>query len=266
MTSISPLLFGIAAAFSPASMAGMETVQHLGEFPVVELRRYHTSPGGRARFASYFDAYFPEAFEQLGAIVFGQFTNRDQLTAFTWLRGYKDISARAIVCGNFYYGPLWKEHRTKVNAILPDSDNVLLLHPLASTSGVKLLPAVDPVDEPKGAQGIVVTQLFAIKKGQEDVFAAKALAAFSAYRVDGVQEAGVLVTLDVPNNFPQLPIVTDGPYLVWLGVVKDEASLAKLNTVFASTGSALQQGDVLRSAPEVAVMDPTPRSRLRWLP
>ena len=266
MISISPLLIAIAAAFSPTSSAGMETVQHLGEFPVVELRRYQTSEGGRARFASYFDAYFPEAFEQLGAMVFGQFTNRDHPTAFTWLRGYKDISARAIVCGNFYFGPLWKEHRSKVNAILPDSDNVLLLHPLTPENGVKLLPAVDPVDEPKGAQGIVVTQLFAIKKGHEDAFAAKAQAAFAAYRLPGVQEAGVLVTLDVPNNFPQLPIVTDGPYLVWLGVVKDEASLAKLKAALATTGTTLQQGDVLRSAPEVAVMDPTPRSRLRWLP
>jgi len=31
----------------------------------------------------------------------------------------------------------------------------------------------------------------------------------------------VLVTLDVPNNFPQLPVRTDGPYLVWLGIVRD---------------------------------------------
>src|SRR3569623_499643 len=242
MTLISPLLFGIAAAFAPASTAGMETVQHLGEFPVVELRRYHTSPGGRARFASYFDAYFPEAFEQLGAMVFGQFANRDDATAFTWLRGYKDISARAIVCANFYYGPLWKEHRTKVNAILPDSDNALLLHPLAPQNGVTLLPAVDPFDEPKGAQGIVVTQVFAIRKGQEEAFATKAQTAFAAYRLDGVREAGVLATLDVPNNFPQLPIVSDGPYLVWLGVAKDEASLAKLKAVLAATAMSLQQG------------------------
>ena len=32
--------------------------------------------------------------------------------------------------------------------------------------------------------------------------------------------ARFLVTLDVTNNFPQLPIRTDGPYLVWLGVRK----------------------------------------------
>ena len=35
----------------------------------------------------------------------------------------------------------------------------------------------------------------------------------------GAREAGVLVTLDAANNLPQLPVPTDGPYLV-VGVVR----------------------------------------------
>ena len=101
----------------------------------------------------------------------------------------------------------------------------MLLRPLHPEHGITVLPAVDPVTEEHGAQGIVVAQIFAVKKGSEEAFAKQARAAFAAYRIDGVHAAGVLVSLDVPNNFPQLPIRTDGPFLVWLGVVRDDAAL-----------------------------------------
>ena len=261
----------LAAAMSahgrPANEAPMmESVQHLKDYQVVEFRRYVTADGELAHFVKYFDAYFPEAFEQLGAMVFGQFTERGRPNRFTWLRGFHDINARPIVNAAFYYGPLWKEHRIKVNAILPDSDNVMLLRPLHPEHGISVLPAVDPVTEERGAQGIVVAQIFAVKKGREEAFAQQAEAAFDAYRVDGVHPAGVLVSLDVPNNFPQLPIRTDGPFLVWLGVVRDEATLdRRLAPILASAERSLATGGLLRGAPERVVMDPTPRSRLRWL-
>ncbi|HEV2680441.1 MAG TPA: hypothetical protein VGV14_08070 [Rhodanobacter sp.] len=245
----------------------MESVQHLQDYQVIEFRRYVTGDGERAHFVKYFDTYFPEAFEQLGAMVFGQFTERSNPNRFTWLRGFRDINARPIVNAAFYYGPLWREHRAKINAILPDSDNVMLLRPLHADQGITVLPAVDPVTEEHGAQGIVVAQIFAVKKGSEDAFAKQAEAAFSAYRIEGVHPAGVLVTLDAPNNFPQLPIRTDGPFLVWLGVVRDNATLgSQLAPILASAEHSLVATDLLRGAPERVVMDPTPRSRLRWLP
>src|SRR6185437_7044048 len=160
----------------------------------------------------------------------------------------------------------WREHRIKVNAILPDSDNVMLLRPLHPDQGITVLPAVDPVTEEDGARGIVVAQIFAVKKGSEEAFAKEAEIAFAAYRIEGVHPAGVLVTLDVPNNFPQLPIRTDGPFLVWLGVSKDETTLERrLAPILTSVETSLVAGGLLRSTPERVVMDPTPRSRLRWL-
>lgn len=45
----------------------------LGAFPVVELRRYVVRAGMRERFARHFEAFFPEAFQQLGAVVAGSF-------------------------------------------------------------------------------------------------------------------------------------------------------------------------------------------------
>ena len=52
-----------------------------------------------------------------------------------------------------------------------------------------------------------------------EAFAQKAEAAFASYREMAAREAGVLVSLDGPNTFPQLAFRTDGPYLVWLGIV-----------------------------------------------
>ncbi|MGB3269308.1 MAG: NIPSNAP family protein [Rhodanobacter sp.] len=278
MNHVKRLLSGIVAALAlgaamsayaqPANEATrMESVQHLKDYQVVEFRRYVTSDGELAHFVKYFDTYFPEAFEQLGAMVFGQFTERGHPNHFTWLRGFRDINARPIVNAAFYYGPLWKEHRIKVNAILPDSDNVMLLRPLHADQGITVLPAVDPVAEEHGAQGVVVAQIFAVKKGREEAFAKQAEAAFAGYRVEGVHPAGVLVSLDVPNNFPQLPIRTDGPFLVWLGVVRDNTTLdERLAPRLTAVEQSLVAGGALRGTPERVVMDPTPRSRLRWLP
>jgi hypothetical protein len=263
----------LAAVALPASAgtttpahAPMDTVAHLSSYQAIEFRRYVTKDGERAHFISYFDTYFPEAFEQLGAMVFGQFADRGNPNHFTWVRGFHDISARPVVNAAFYYGPLWREHRIKVNAILPDSDNVLLMRPLHADQDVTVLPAVDPVLEPKGAGGVVVAQIFAVKKGSEDAFAAEAETAFKRYAMDGVHPAGILVTLDVPNNFPQLPIRTDGPWLVWLGVVRDDTTLSKhLAPQLDEVEKELGASGLTRAPAERQVMDPTPRSRLRWL-
>jgi hypothetical protein len=253
-----------AASVTPRS-APMETVKHLQDFQVIEFRRYTVAPGEREHFTRYFDTYFPEAFEQLGAMVFGQFHERGDANHFTWLRGFKDINARPIVNSAFYYGPLWKEHRVKVNAILPDSDNVMLLRPARVDSGVTVLPAVDPVTEPDGAQGIVVAQIFPVARGQEDAFAARVTSMYGDLTGPGVRPAGVLVSLDVPNNFPQLPIRTDGPWVVWLAVVRDEQALRGLEATMDQAEKSSGSNAALRGTPERIVMDPTPRSRLRWL-
>ena len=49
----------------------MERLELLGEFPVLEFRRYRIAREHRAHFAHYFDSYFPEAIQQLGALVLG---------------------------------------------------------------------------------------------------------------------------------------------------------------------------------------------------
>ena len=237
------------------------------DFQVIELRRYAIKEGERDHFARYFESYFPEAFQQLGAIAYGQFLERKNGSWFTWLRGFENIDARATVNAAFYYGPLWKEHASAMNDRMLDSDNVLLLRPLSPERGIALLPAVDPVADERGAQGVVVAQIFAVKANSVEAFAQQAEPTFARYRAAGARDAGVLVTLDVPNNFPKLPFRTDGPYLVWLGILKDNQTLEKRFAPVAERSlQSLSATGLLRGTPELVLLDPTRRSRLRWLP
>jgi len=113
---------------------------------------------------------------------------------------------------------------------------------------------------------VVVAQIFTLKADSVDAFAKQAESAFAAYRSAGAHEAGVLVTLDVPNNFPKLPFRTDGPFLVWLGVLKDDQTLkTKLEPLANHSAESLRASGLMRTATELVVMDPAPRSRLRWL-
>jgi NIPSNAP protein len=244
-----------------------ESIAHLKDFQVIEFRRYTIKEGEREHFARYFESFFPEAFQQIGAIAFGQFFERANPTRFTWMRGFKDTDARATVNAAFYYGPLWKEHRASLNDRMLDFDNVLLLRPLAPERGITILPAVDPVNEPDGARGIVAAQVFPVQANRVDAFAREAEKTFAGYRAAGVREAGVLVSLEAPNNFPQHPIRTDGPFLVWLGIVRDAAALeTRFIPLAASSVKSLSSSGLLRDAPELIILDPTSRSRLRWLP
>jgi hypothetical protein len=235
------------------------------KYDVIELRRYQVKPERRDDFVRYFDTLFPEAFQQLGALALGQFTEPDVADRFTWLRGFHDMDARAIVNGTFYYGPVWKEHRQQLNDLIIDNDDVLLLRPLDAAHGIPVLPAVDPVRE-AGTQGVVVAQIFQVKPGSTERFAELAGPTFDAYRKAGARDAGVLVTLDVKNNFPQLPVRTDGPFVVWLGILPSGDAVDKvLRPLAARAAGSLAEGGLLRGQPLLLVLKPTPRSRLRWL-
>ncbi len=158
---------------------------HLTDFQAIEFRRYITTDGKRAPFAKYFDASFPEAFRQLGAIATGSFFERKNPNGFTWIRGFHTIDNRAIANAAFDYGPVWAEFKDVVNNLLVDNDNVRLLRPLTYGRGITILPAVDPVTELNGAQGVIVTQIFAVKPGSPKGFARETEPVFATYRAAG---------------------------------------------------------------------------------
>jgi hypothetical protein len=106
--------------------------------PVVELRQYSLHPGKRDVLIELFDREFIEPQEALGTKVIGQFRDLEHPDRFVWLRGFRDMTARAKALSDFYSGPVWKAHREAANATMIDSDNVLLLHPVRPTSGFSL--------------------------------------------------------------------------------------------------------------------------------
>jgi len=152
LLTISVTMF--AESIQKLKSKAMDRVKHLTDFQVIEFRRYAIKESEREHFAEYFESYFPEAFQQMGAIAFGQFFERKNPVGFTWMRGFKNMDARAVINAGFYYGPLWREHASTMNSLMVDSDNVLLLRPLSPDRGIPVLPSVDPVKEGKGAQGV----------------------------------------------------------------------------------------------------------------
>jgi NIPSNAP len=103
--------------------------------PIVELRQYTLHPGKRDVLIDLFDREFVESQEALGMKIIGQFRDVDNPNRFVWLRGFRDMPSRTQALKDFYGGPVWKEHREAANATMIDSDNVLLLHLAAPTSG-----------------------------------------------------------------------------------------------------------------------------------
>jgi hypothetical protein len=65
-------------------------------------------------------------------------------------------------------------------------------------------------------------------------------------------------------NFPQLPVRTDGPYFVWMGIVRDDTRLSIVDPLFRRGAQELQATRLLREAPETVILEPAPGSRLRW--
>jgi hypothetical protein len=231
-------------------------------FHVIEFRRYTIADGERENFARYFDTYFPEAIQQLGGIAVGQFFERDHPSHFTWLRAFPSTDVRGTANAGLYYGPVWKEHRNTMNEHMLDHSNVLLLRTLRPENGITILPAVDPVRERDGARGVGIAHIFAVKPDGLDAFTRAAIAAVKSYAVPDVREAAVLTTLDGPNTWPQHPVRTDGPFVVWIGIAKNDAIV---RPVADRISSSLAATGLLREEPELVILDPTPRSRLRWL-
>lgn len=211
---------------------------------VIELRRYRMKPGRRDNLVALFEREFIESQEAEGLQVLGIYTEPDAPDRFTWLRGFADMATRAAGLQAFYGGPVWQAHRAAANATMDDSDDVLLLRPSpglpaldgASRAGVSrpwrvaVLPLAEPAD---AALRHFVAQQW-----------------LQALQREGASSVAVFETEPAENNFPRLPVRTDGPVLVLLmawpapGAVPGLAALAPW----------------LRAEPLVLSLSPTARS------
>jgi len=167
---------------------------------IVELRRYTLRPGRRDELIEIFDQQFVESQEELGMAVLGQFRDLDRPDSFVWLRGFPDMTARRRALGEFYGGPVWKQHGPAANATMVDSDDVLLLRAIVP-------PPASPRDG-RQAASVVTATIWYGDRPFGDAFTQW----FRGRQAGGV---AVLSTEYAVNDFPALPVREGEHAFVW---------------------------------------------------
>lgn len=250
-------LAGAAAIAAAPSLASGPAVPG-----VVELRQYTLKGGTRPDFTRLFERNFIDSQAAVGSHVLGIFRDLDDPDRFVWLRGFADMDARKAALEAFYYGPIWQAHRTQANAMIVDSDNVMLLRPI---NGAGLLARPPEASRP-GLIRIAIHSLRGVD-----------IAAFATFfearmlpliRAAGATALATLATESAPNNFPRLPVREHEPMFLWLAHFPDEAAERAFTLQLAQDGGWRDGiADALLPAlmrkPEILRLAPSPMSRLR---
>jgi hypothetical protein len=225
---------------------------------VVELRQYTLKGGARAAFTSLFQQQFVTTQDVVGAHVRAVFRDLDDTDRFVWMRGFADMEARKAALEAFYFGPVWKAHRTEANAMIVDSDNVLLLKPLTGALGQGNL----------GGRGVVRIAIHRLRDVDLGAFAA-----FFANRMQpAIEAAGARVTATLTteaaaNNFPRLPVREHDPVFLWIAHFPDEAAERAFSRRWGATSgwrdgmadallpALMQKPEVLRLTSSIPIPD-----------
>lgn len=223
-------------------------------YPVLELRRAAIVAGGSMHVARYLETWCVDERDEPDSIALGQFFERDHADRFTWLRGYRDLDVRA----SHGREPVRRAREDVLQRYILGSHS-LLLRPLHPDAQIPTLAPVDPSIEPDGAKGLAVAQLLPVLPGSLDACAQAADPWFARYSGRGMIEAGILASLDGDGAEPP-------GWLVWLGVLRDDDALAALRPQCQACADALMRQGLLAGPPELLVLAPAPRSRLRWAP
>lgn len=238
--------------------------------PVVELRQYTLHPGGRDALIELFERELIDSQEASGISVIGQFRDLDDPERFVWLREFQSMEARRAALAAFYGGPLWAAHRHAANATMLDSDNALLLRPVAPHGSFVLGECRDlEASGIRGASSLIVATMHYIDAAAMEAFAAffKAVLAPRAVAAGGSILA-VLATEDSPNTFPHLPVREGEHVFLWFSAFLNLAALHRHQTALRQLGGWREgaPAEVLRQLmckPETLVLEPTIRSLLR---
>ncbi|MFI5696701.1 NIPSNAP family protein [Kribbella sp. NPDC051586] len=228
---------------------------------VVDLRQYTLHPGQRDTLIETFDTYFVEGQEKTGMHIAGQFRDLDDPDRFVWIRGFRDLPARADALNAFYYGPVWREHAAVANATMVDSDNALLLRPLRLDDRY---PGPDaprpPIGSPGTGRSVVAGAVY--HRGSEDdgfaeFFTDQVAPALTA---TGAEPVAVFESLVAENNFPALPL-RDEIVLVWFARFADDAAYDEHRRRLAASQTWQQ-----RVLPELVCRSAKPAQELRLRP
>ena len=240
------------AAMAPVAVA---QTPRLGVF---ELRQYTLRGGTRAAFTRLFAREFVSTQNAVGSHVRAVFRDLDDPDRFVWIRGFPDMDARRAALEAFYFGPAWKAHRTEANAMIVDSDNVLLLRPG--------MGAIEPYI--LSGKGLVRITIYRLRDVDPEAFAAF----FAAKMQPAIVRAGarIIATLSTEaaaNSFPRLPVREHDPVFLWVTHFPDAAAERAFAKTWAATGgwrdgiaeallpALMQKPEILRLVPTIPVSD-----------
>ena len=232
---------------------------------VIELRQYTLRPGQRDVLIELFEREFIEAQEAEGIAVLGTFCDLDDPDRFVWWRGFADMPARAHALQAFYGGPVWQTHRDAANATMIDSDDVLLLRPLA---GHAALVAPGRSRAPRGTGmapvGVLLVTLCALPPRQDarlDALAAQAIAA--AMQSTGTGVIGACISETAPNNFARLPVREGENVVLWCSLLPDRAACERHEAARRVQPAWERLLPHLHEPPTVLRLAPTSRSLIQ---
>lgn len=214
---------------------------------VLELRQYTLHPGRRDELIALFEREFVETQEAAGMAVLGTFRDLDDEDRFVWLRGFGDMASRPAALAAFYGGPVWKQHREQANAMMIDTDDVLLLRPTPGWQWPRTARAPVGAEAPPGVVIAAVLPWGRARPGDVD----GVLAAFAAA---GARGPISFTTEPASNNYPRLPVREGEAVLVVL------ASLAGTDAQAASLPCCDELCRRLPQAMQLMRLAPTPRS------
>jgi quinol monooxygenase YgiN len=236
---------------------------------VVELRRYALKPGQRDTLIALFDRELVETQEAVGMCILGQFRDLDDPDSFVWLRGFSDMDMRKHALEAFYGGPVWREHGRAANATMIDSDNVLLLRPIAGIELDRSLRADrGSTEDPPGLLAVTIWPI--AQASAADVPELFRSALEPALAAAGVPVTGTYATEHSANTFPALPVRENEEVFVWLAMFDDEADHERHVRALADSSDWRDASAALAShgagPEEVLRLSPTARSALHANP
>ena len=244
----------------------------LEDCAVIELRDYTLHPGRRDELITMFEREFIELQEAHGARVIGQFRDLDRPDHFVWLRGFADMGTRRQALEGFYGSAHWQAHRAAANATLIDSDDVRLLRP-AKPSWALSTPAA-PRAHRDAEPDILQGALFALTLCTLQVAPYTAFRrwfereAMPVLRDAGAMPIAVLETEAALNDYPRLPVRTDGPVFAWITRAPSAAAWAQAEARLQASrpwrDEVLPRLQRCAAAPTITLrLQPTVRSLLR---
>lgn len=223
---------------------------------VYEFRNYVMRPGRRDVLIDLFECEFIESQEAGGSRVVATFRNLDDPNRFVWMRAFADMQARAAALDAFYTSPLWLARRNEANTTMVDSDDVLLLRPVA---GSALRNGRAPIGATETAGSVIVATTYFLHPNAEGDFAA-----FFARDVAPALDATPFATFATehsPNSYPRLPVRENERVFLTLTHYESASALAAAAPVAAKVTQAIAR-HIVRPT-ETLRLQPSARSALR---